>query len=228
MNTTRLENLLTDLFSLEVNTIVKPGMTATKMPSPGQALIDLARDYTFALNLNGDDKEDLPNEVDVDTMKAIRSRAAKLVLQLQGLPTDSNEAAKVSNHHSLDDAQTSAVLLICRIRDNCDVLQGLAPTKEAGALTRANADAKALKFRDDKDRLVLKKAWEVGTEDIVMQTTIYLDGDVITRVRPDHATNAAILDAHRRAVETSIAFWGGLVDVVRSLFVGVIDKFRAP
>ena len=37
MDTTRLENLVNDLFSLEVNTIVKQGMIATKMPNPARS-----------------------------------------------------------------------------------------------------------------------------------------------------------------------------------------------
>ena len=40
-------DLFQDLLNLEINTIVKPGMTARKMPPLGHAMLDVFSDYDF-------------------------------------------------------------------------------------------------------------------------------------------------------------------------------------
>jgi len=43
--TTAIQRIIEDLLCIEVNVIIKPGMTARKMPEPHQALLDVAGDY---------------------------------------------------------------------------------------------------------------------------------------------------------------------------------------
>jgi hypothetical protein len=231
----RLENLLNDLFSLEVNTILKQGMMATKMPNAAHALIDIARDYAYELNrLDPAKWQELPNTVEHvppppgpqsgpplddalgETFHQLRTRAARAARALQGLPRDEEAAEKALPTAKLTDAENANLLLLCRIRDTSDQLKGLVP--EGRSFNRQNADDEVIPL-DDRQRLVLRKAWEIGTEQVVMQTVVYLDGDVITRIRPDIAegNRRDLLDVHQKGVDTSMAFWRHLVDVVRSI-----------
>ena len=42
---TAARNIFDDLLTLEVNVVLKPGMTARKLPEPVQALLDVMGDY---------------------------------------------------------------------------------------------------------------------------------------------------------------------------------------
>jgi hypothetical protein len=238
----RLEALLEDLFSLEVNTIVKENMVATKVPNTAHALLDVARDYALSLNRLGA-PEPLPDQVSLAVLHALRTRAQARANALAGLPVD-GAAAQIAPDpgKELTDEEEAHLYLLHRIRDTSDQLKGLfldargqERTDGEGAKLRFDR-ARANAFTDadlpltDAQRLLLRKAWEIGTEEVVMQTVIYLDGDVITRIRGDYARpdKRAMLEVHQAAVGTSISFWRGLVEVVRSIFTGLAGARSSP
>jgi hypothetical protein len=77
------------------------------------------------------------------------------------------------------------------------------------------------------DELVmLRKTWDIGLQQIVYQTVIQLDGDVITRIQSAFAEpnerNRHLLEIHTTAVATSTAFWKGLVDLIGSFLSGIV------
>jgi hypothetical protein len=221
MDTSRLESLVNDLFSLEVNTIVKHGMMATKMPNVAHALIDLAIDYAVTLKHLGASTEEVKGEASAEIFHALRELASAEAREAQGLPRD-KELAKMSNQapKRLEDDEAARLLMLCRIRDTSDTLKALMPGGVSFNRDTANAFQPSQLPLTDRQRLALRKAWEIGTEEVVLQTSVYLDGDVISRLRPDYALpeKQGFLDAHQRGVNTSIAFWKSLVDVVRSMF----------
>jgi hypothetical protein len=61
--------------------------------------------------------------------------------------------------------------------------------------------------------LAVRKVWEIGTAEIVAQTVIALDGDVVTRLTPAvvRGDGAAITALHQQGVNTSLAYWNALV-----------------
>lgn len=70
------------------------------------------------------------------------------------------------------------------------------------------------------ERLVIKKAYDLGSEEIVMQTIIAIDGDVTNRVMKDFANNPnqAVMSIHNKGVQDSVGFWKSLVEIVSSWF----------
>ena len=76
---------------------------------------------------------------------------------------------------------------------------------------------------------------DLGTETIVMQTRIGLDGDVITRIERDfaesggdpihgkaaEATKNAIIGLHEKHIDISVKYWNSLVNMVKD-FVSFI------
>jgi len=70
------------------------------------------------------------------------------------------------------------------------------------------------------DRLVIKKAFDLGSESIVMQTIIAIDGDVTNRIMKAFALNPnqAVIQIHDSGVKDSVGFWKSLVDIVSSWF----------
>lgn len=63
---------------------------------------------------------------------------------------------------------------------------------------------------------MLWKIWDIRTEEVLMQTVIFADGDVTTRVDPSilGEENKFVLDLHREAVGLSFRYWKSLVEMV--------------
>lgn len=61
---------------------------------------------------------------------------------------------------------------------------------------------------------MLRKIWEVGTERIVLQTVIQIDGDVTTRIAErflKDKDNNMVMEIHNDSVGTSVSFWSNLM-----------------
>ncbi len=78
------------------------------------------------------------------------------------------------------------------------------------------------------DLTLVRKAWEVGTECVLMQTCVQIDGDVLTRISEELLEEQVdrrdlIINAHKRSVEIGLSHWQALVKVATEL---VRDAFR--
>lgn len=75
---------------------------------------------------------------------------------------------------------------------------------------------------------VVRKIWEVGTELVLVQTCVQLDGDVVTRISETllstemAETHKIILAAHQENISTGLSHWRSLVDVALKLVKDVI------
>ncbi len=72
--------------------------------------------------------------------------------------------------------------------------------------------------------LVLRKAWNISTAEIVMQTTIEIDGDVTTRIMRGFAEhpNKTVLDIHNQCIEMSVGMWETLAKTAANLAGGAL------
>ena len=82
--------------------------------------------------------------------------------------------------------------------------------------------------------LRIRKIWEIGVEEVLAQTCIQIDGDVVTRlgIELQQASYAgfreSIIDAHRRSVDVSLKHWRGMVDIAVKLVKDVFGFGRKP
>jgi hypothetical protein len=88
------------------------------------------------------------------------------------------------------------------------------------------------------DEVKIKRMRDLGTETIVMQTRIGLDGDVITRIERDfaesggdpvhgkaaEATKNTIIGLHEKHIDISVKYWNSLVNMVKDFVSGLIDN----
>jgi hypothetical protein len=67
--------------------------------------------------------------------------------------------------------------------------------------------------------ILVRKAWEIGTETVLFQSVIQVDGDVVTRLSPSmgEAQRALLTELHRNSVQTSLSQWQSLFNLVCSL-----------
>jgi hypothetical protein len=288
-----LKEILADLLTLEVNTIIKDNMAGTKMPALPFALLDILANYCgtlrgFGLNLEpyfatprealwvildeqatrGEPRaKKLVDEAERAYQKA-RGRAPAArgelfnyltdlwpVLEQAELPPasdrrfamddvdngwDSFERVRIAANQALDlrDFDEADRVLLLRIVGNCSrlkfIVQGILRHGESWAelipmtrnrllMSELHNKAIPLDRLATQHQATVRKIWEIGTERIVAQTCIQVDGDVLTRISPalleqqNQVIRDLILDAHRESIDTSLSTWKHLVEVAQQL-----------
>jgi hypothetical protein len=268
------ERIFDDLLDLEINVIVKPGMTARKMPETAHALLDIIGDYNVFLcrsagrintvltrnevvripvRLKGpyrlaDTREATPPETAGSPQHTGTDDAGWGQMPLQILPVDDTvsvetfdrlrewavqvEAAyrlALNNDWVEDD---EAPILLKRIYRNCDQIKAILEKKGmtvAGVTTgivRSTAAEAKLDFTPD-ELVTLRKVWDVGTETVLMQTVVQIDGDVVTRIQRgrEGAAYKPIHDLHHEAVGNAIRHWQFLGQTVAQFLTSVLKSF---
>ncbi|MCO6357511.1 hypothetical protein [Roseivirga pacifica] len=86
-------------------------------------------------------------------------------------------------------------------------------------------DAKDLKL-DLRQLTLLKKAFDIGTSKVVLQTIIGLDGDVTTRIAKSFADNQIPLvnDLHQDGIRLSVNYWNNLINAITKFGEFIIGK----
>jgi len=223
-----------NLFTLEVNTIIKANILGTKMPPAVHALLDIASDYDAQLSVYEAELAMTP----VEQPAAAKDETGKHV---------ANEELFHWLRRRADDCMGSfrdpaatrflvdlklRLLLLQRIKDNCDqirsIFQGLAHRKaelpKGKALSReATSHGTADLPLHPNELLTLRKIWEIGLEEILAQTVIQVDGDVTTRVHPNVVSGdmAQLLNIHQQSVSNSVGIWKGLASMLGSFMENV-------
>jgi hypothetical protein len=211
-------NFLLDLVNIEVNTIIKSGMTAEKMPEPELAIHDVLLDY--ARFLEQEEVEAKPQLValsqlpmfEVRSKFSLRGALSEIEL-LAGVATRQREGAEARPRKAVLDRMLKNLELLREIVDELPAATGVKPLDLARRLTL-------------KQRLLIRKMWEIGTEEVVVQTCISLDGDVVTRIDPQLLDESAdlrevLLGVHRESTSVSIRFWSALVSTATNLLGGL-------
>jgi hypothetical protein len=190
-----------DLFTLEVNTIVKANMTGEKFPSVAEALEQIADDYEKTLFFLESGSSNTPvtasgESAGSDASKRFEELALRANAMLSSIARDSLSSPSAEADYYMR----------CRIRDSALRLVPLAKAPD-GKLTAA-------------ELAVIRKIWELGTEEIAFQTVIQLDGDVVTRLQPKYANPSQRLvhAIHGEAVGVSVGFWKSLVELLETFF----------
>lgn len=244
-----LRNIAYDVFHLEINTILKDSMTAQKMPPSPHAVLDIAADYVrFLRRLDVAvcrrtlaALEPARRTTSHRTFEALKGIAGHILAQAGALGVSAHDQVIVERIYR------NSAHLVTILEPLCgDVGPGepLAADACAGVFVPPPPDNQNVwntnreglyRLREGiqeqtlapQDRVIIRKMWEVGTERVVMQSVIQLDGDVVTRVQDDRAgTDAATLHAlHQQAVATSIETWQMLVQTLGALIGGLRSFF---
>ena len=72
----------------------------------------------------------------------------------------------------------------------------------------------------------LRKMWELGTDSIVAQTIVHIDGDTVTKCQRgiSQETLTYYLNIHNQGINTAVKQWGTLFEAFRALVGGVADR----
>ena len=82
-----------------------------------------------------------------------------------------------------------------------------------------------------EDLAYVRKAWETGTDEVVMQSTMQLDGDVITRLHEEYLSKDAefLQQTHMHATRMAVETWSTtarfVADLVKGAFSALLKFF---
>ena len=222
-----LEQLGNDLVTRQINLIIAPGgMSAEPVPDdPIVTLREVYRWYYNKLSLEDEaDKVKKGNEIRAYTPTQLKDGFDRLAHDLEFFTkrTDIREAESTPAVTQPEErpAAERIVEAIAGVTDRMEYRMqstSIALAKIAGK--RANAED-----LDARDLAVLRKAWEIGIDEVVMQTTIALDGDVVTRVDSRFCDDASkpLYGLHDEGVSAAMRTWkdvvGAAIDLMRKLF----------
>jgi len=209
-----------DLTVLEINTIVKPDITARPIGSLADAILDVVDDYTVQVErLKG-------GALEVDRTVVNDTRLTMLATEATALLDDTTRTLS-----SVDR------MILKRLRGNCAELAGVlhrtarkthTPTFSVSRGAIQDAE-KVLAKASPMDQSRVRKIRDIGTEVVIAQSRIHLDGDVITRISPDcleGARGEAMLAVHREGVDRSVRFWNHLAELGLKVLKQIWDVGR--
>ena len=230
-----LKQTARDLTTLEINTIVKPNMTARKMPPPGHAILDIAATYVDKIQVNLQIPLATPfTEDELQAGDVPHSRQWKQEWVERGtLKCDDNtfRCLRRAAYRILEDCRELGErdrVIVERIKRNADQLRALLRNLEKGLKQPANSNDTFLRCnrrqlveRETKlgrhpqphlhpdEMALVRKIWDIGVEEVVMQSTVSLSGDVINRIQSGLAPQeaAALLEFHREGIVSGTRMW---------------------
>lgn len=268
----RVSSTLYDLTHLEINTIIKDEMTATKAPaSPRLILHSLAGKYDLKLISLGDKyAQYLVEHVKIgeNLFRSPRVKEGSGYVAFQELSERAKTSIALLNENRTRlpvayDQVDADIMMLKRIQTISDDIRrilkmdGTDPwevhLKDSGKSAAVNEIHEATFDFDDpetvrtfrtmrsseaekyelnldlRQMLVIKKANDIGTERVMIQTIIGMDGDVTTRISKGFAEQPVsfINQMHHEAVGISVEFWKTLINVVVDLgksFLGIFSK----
>ena len=105
-----------------------------------------------------------------------------------------------------------------------EVDEGLTRVEIAKSLERSGDPKKAVLDSDAAVRL--RKIWELGTDTIVAQTIVHVDGDTVTKFQRgiEQDKLAYFLDIHNQGVGTAVKQWRTLFEAFAALIGGIADR----
>ena len=221
----RAKQILDDILTLEVNTIINRNISAQKMPKPRFAMCKIAEKYCrYLRRLGVDTKTSLPEIYShSSTFTTLATLAKQTTTNLQSGTTEEEQI-------EFDLQQ----VILTRIKNNSEeiinLVRQVAPNDIFFDKSEEKRELTCLKnmyllnpIPFEAEQLIrLRKINEIGTETIAMQTCVQLDGDVVTRVHPKYALSnsmtAEIQKIHSEGLQISIQRWQDIVATIATFF----------
>ena len=170
-----------------------------------------------------------PSRVDLTVLDHLREIAAWMAEMHQRIASLAKRESRLFGTlmAELDDGELQEVRSVARriaaedraifhrIRRNCDQLKDILAQCKLDSVDR-HTDPKAF---CTGTLVPIRKAWDIGTEVVLMQTSIQIDGDVWSRLQTgmDDPSKAHLHTLHANAVELSFKYWQWMVEALGRL-----------
>lgn len=222
-------NLLNDLTHLEVNTIIKDGMTSAPPPTnPLELLGELLERYKAKLAVILSKTEDIEVTFNVEGCYSYAQLYSLL-----------NDISAYVDSLSIR-FEERYYILILRMKSFCRYIERISNDKEGIEIERKDGqrhienvyetdltkfDAFNVDLATD-DLIKIRRFFDLGTEDIVMQTRFGIDGDIVSRIQREFANSPRqlVVDLHEKHTNMSLNYWKSLISLVNDLIQGIIKR----
>jgi hypothetical protein len=223
------------LLNIEVNTILRDSMTGEPMPPIPHALLDIAGWYAKELCALGVNVA-LYFAPDASELEKLEPGWVKPPAPLHEEMTISPAtfdrlrwAAKWAAERGGRPIAPEKRVLLDRIVNNCDAIKEMFKRFDAGFngqfLNRSRTALLGMTIRPNSygvqpnDVIQIQKTWDIGTEQIVVQTVVMVTGDITTRVQEGLAGARAdlLFGIHRQSVDVSVGRWKVLLEAVSEI-----------
>lgn len=211
-----LGRILEDIVTIEINTIVCNGMTGEQMVDPRHALFDIGVEYIEALRKLGADLDSLPDTCKKDDKPVCGSKDV-----FSKLYEIARDFESTQTHTTCTPRQ---VTLVNRIKVKSGQIVALfdrlkGETNEFSRSAMNDPDTKKPMVLGHDDRVFIRKIWELGTEEVVMQTVITLDGDVVSRVQRDFASkdHDVLHRLHGEGIKIALSTWATIIETIKAV-----------
>ena len=234
-NASTINRMLDDLTHLEINTIIKKGMTAAPQPdSIDETLQILFNEYKERMAIILIENNVEPGTgFDFSVCKTVKS-LHDLLLKLRTY-FDDNGIRLVE----FDYIRVLRMISFCEYifskskgPQNPDKRTDevvVKPYRDGVSDSLYEVDLSDITaFRlimDARDRVKIKRLFDLGTENVVMQTRFGLDGDVVTRIEEGFASKPMqlVIDIHDKHTNLSVQYWKNLIGLVQQIVSKLIN-----
>lgn len=224
------QDVFRDLYNLEINLIESRHMTGRKMDTPSVGMAQTANKYASFLSgerfkpwLDADCRPLVEDDSTIPdgSITSLRDLVLDIVKRSDttyGKETYDHLAATAEallERGDFDEREEERGVVI-RICGVCRQLAFLAQKWGDDRFLGTVADPQDL---TDSDRLQIRKAWEIGTSVVVLQTVAQIDGDIVTRISPSRVSSeqSVLYDLHREMIGTALDHWRVLFRTVAEI-----------
>lgn len=220
-----ISKLLDDITTLEINTIIKDGMTAAHQPESIEDTLRLLfvryiRRMNMIINKYGfNDSFFFKESTTVESFHRKLKDFRKFLL-----PSDTKPETRIDDE---DYIRLLRMLSFCEYLEmksdrkdprNCIKIKPYADNLGDNIYTLDMSDTGRYRLiMDVRDRVKIKRMYDLGTESIVLQTRFGIDGDVVTRIGEEFAKQPKdiVLKIHDKQTNLTVNYWKSLVTLIK-------------
>lgn len=222
-----ISELLNDLTHLEINTLLKHGMTAAQPPDQiEEVLYKLIERYVIRLNIILDrDNIGFPEKPEVFT--TIREFHAHLNAISKHMDEHQPAPLRMEEEHYIIFLRMKSFCVYMQSKDDVSIKDETGTLVEQTLYTVNLANYEDYTFElTVREKAKLKRMYDLGTETVVLQTRFGIDGDVVTRIEENFARlpRQTILDIHDKHTNLSLQYWDKLVTIVVDVVSGIFKR----
>lgn len=234
-----IKKLAADLTRLEVNTILKEDLHCSQPKSNRHMLYEVAQEYRdklseldadlHELKLSSDDLEFKWHFAGESSFEEIHKASKKQMQQygygLRTIPNDRVQRKLKSDLRTVERIYRQSETIL-------DVFRALKAERNVeeewnNDISIESMDEVAELQLDARQLTTIRKAHEIGTQQILMQTVVQIDGDITSYITPiymglETKEQNMLLEVHNTAFGTSIKVWRYLFETLASLAGGAI------
>ncbi len=218
--------MLDDLTTLEINTIIKDGMTASVPPENIEKtlkeLLDRYKDRMELIVYNNSDVFDSNNgfNTSFSDHRSIKTFHEHLTKCKQKIDISVRAGMRIDD---TDYTRINRMISFCRfIQERSEnSVHGIRLRNPEGNETLYDTDLTKEPeiIIDTRDMVRINRFYDLGTERIIMQTRFGIDGDIVTRIEEDFSNKPKklVTDIHEAHTNLSVNYWKSLIDIVKEI-----------